>query len=174
VAVQLAKIAKLRTICVVDVARYGERLLEAGAELLVDRLDTERAIAIIRGVTKGRLRFALDTVGKDTAEKLQQALFMGEERSHLVGLTGLPDVHVDGVLYHKVPIKAFHDVPKIGESLMTWLERVLLAKELIAPEVETAVGGLNGINKALDLLREGTLTGKRVVVPLGKRTAIAA
>ena len=173
-AVQLAKLAKLRTICIVDVARYGEKLLEAGAELLVDRLDTERAIAIIRGVTKGRLRFALDTVGKDTAEKLQQALSTGEERSHLVGLTGLPKVHVDGVLYHKVPIKAFHDIPKIGESLMTWLERVLLAKKLIVPEIETAVGGLSGINKALDLLREGTLTGKRIVVPLDKRTVIAA
>jgi NADPH:quinone reductase-like Zn-dependent oxidoreductase len=164
----LAKLAKLRTICIVDVARYGERLLEAGAELLVDRLDPERAIAIIRGVTKGRLKFALDTVGKDTAEKLQQALFTGEERSHLVGLTGLPKVHVDNVLHHKVPIKAFHDIPKIGESLMTWLEWALLANKLIAPEIETAGGGLSGINTALDLLREGTHAGKRIVVPLNK------
>lgn len=173
-SVQLAKVARLRTICIVDVARYGEKLLEAGADLLVDRRDPERAIEIIRGVTKGRLRLALDTVGKDTAEKLQQALFKGEGKCHLVGLTGLPNVRAGNVLYHSVPIKAFHDIPKIGESLMTWLERVLLAERLIAPETETAVGGLSGINTALDLLREGTLTGKRIVVPLHKDSLIAA
>ena len=57
---------------------------------------------------------------------------------------------------------------------MVWLENLLLSKSLIAPEVETAMGGLNGINKALSLLREGTITGKRLVVSLDQRTAIAA
>ena len=149
--------------------------MEAGADLLVDRLDTERAVSIICGVTKGRLRFALDTVGKDTAEKLQQTLSKQEDgsgRSHLVGLTGLPNANDNGCLHHKVPIKAFHDIPKLGDSLMTWLERLLLAERLICPETEIAVGGLSGINKALDSLRKGTSTGKRVVVPLDKRTAL--
>jgi D-arabinose 1-dehydrogenase-like Zn-dependent alcohol dehydrogenase len=172
IALQLAKLSGLRTIAVVDVARYGEKLLAAGADLLVDRLDTERAVAIIRGVTNGRLRFALDTVGRTTAEHLQRAL--GNDQSHLAGLTGLPKVVAEGVLHHKVPIKAFHDIPKIGETLMVWLEKLLLWKRLIAPEVETAGGGLNGINKALSLLREGTVTGKRLVVPLQQGTAIAA
>lgn len=172
IALQLAKLSGLRTIAVVDVARYGEQLLDAGADLLVDRIDTERAVAIIRGVTNGRLRFALDTVGRTTAEHLQRAV--GQEQSHLVGLTGLPKVATEGVLHHKVPIKAFHDIPKIGDTLMVWLERLLLSKKLIAPEVETVGGGLNGINKALSLLREGTVTGKRLVVPLAQRTVIAA
>ena len=150
--------------------------MEAGADLLVDRLDTERAISIIRGVTKGRLRFALDTIGKDTAEKLQQTLSNqkdGSARSHLVGLSGLPNAHTPGILHHKVPIKALHDIPKLGECLMTWLERLLLAERLIGPETEIAVGGLSGINKALDLLRKGTVTGKRVVVPLDKTIVLA-
>jgi NADPH:quinone reductase-like Zn-dependent oxidoreductase len=172
-ALQLAKLSGLRTIAVVDVARYGEKLLAAGADLLVDRYhDIERTVAIIRGVTNGHLRFALDTVGKMTAEHLQQAL--GTEQSHLVGLTGLPKVAAEGVRHHKVPIKSFHDIPKIGEALMEFLERLLLSKRLIAPEVETAGGGLSGINKALSLLRDGTVTGKRLVVPLEQRTAIAA
>lgn len=169
---QLAKLSGLRTIAVVDVARYGEKLLAAGADLLVDRLSTNRAVEIIRGVTNGHLRFALDTVGRTTAEHLQQAL--GTEQAHLVGLTGLPKVVAEGVRHHKVPIKSFHDIPKIGQTLMIWLEQLLLAKRLIAPEVETAGGGLSGINKALSLLREGTVTGKRLVVPLEQRTAIAA
>jgi D-arabinose 1-dehydrogenase-like Zn-dependent alcohol dehydrogenase len=149
--------------------------LEAGADLLVDRLDTERTIAIVRGVTKGRLRFALDTVGRDTAEKLQKTLSNGEDggqRAHLVGLTGLPKSHVSNVKHHRVPIKGFHHIRKIGESLMTWLERLLLAERLVAPEIEIAVGGLSGINQALDALREGSITGKRVVVPLNERQAV--
>ena len=98
----MAKLTGLRTIAIVDVARYGEKLLAAGADLLVDRLDTERAVAIVRGVTNGQLRFALDTVGKQTAEHLQRCL--GDDRSHLVGLTGLPKVAAEGVSHHNVPI----------------------------------------------------------------------
>jgi D-arabinose 1-dehydrogenase-like Zn-dependent alcohol dehydrogenase len=172
VALQLAKLCGLRTIAIVDVVKHGEKLLAAGAELLVDRVDTERAIAIVRGVTNGRFRFALDTVGRETAEYLQRAL--ANERSHLVGLTGLPKTASEGVAHHRVPIKSFHDIPKIGETLMVWLEKLLLTKRLIGPEVETAMGGLSGINKALRLLREGTVTGKRLVVPLNQTTAIAA
>jgi hypothetical protein len=64
------------------------------------------------------------------------------------------------------------DIPTIGETLMVWLEQLLLTQRLIAPDVETAVGGLSGVNKALSLLREGTVTGKRLVVPLEQRTAV--
>jgi NADPH:quinone reductase-like Zn-dependent oxidoreductase len=170
IALQLAKLSGLRTIAIVDVARYGEKLLSAGADLLVDRLDTDRAVAIVRGVTNGQLRFALDTVGRETAEKLQQTL--RREESHLVGLTGVPKVAAEGVTHHKVPIKAFHDVPRVGEALMVWLEQLLLTQRLIAPDVETAVGGLSGVNKALSLLREGTITGRRLVLPLEERTSL--
>ena len=148
--------------------------MEAGADLLVDRLDTERAIDIVRGVTRGQLRFALDTVGKETAGKIQNAIGGAEHKSHLVGLAGLPKVVAENVLHHNVPIKAFHDIPKIGESLMTWLERLLLAKRLIAPQIQTAVGGLSGINEALDQLRQGAVTGKRLVVSLQRHTAVVA
>jgi D-arabinose 1-dehydrogenase-like Zn-dependent alcohol dehydrogenase len=171
VAFQLAKLAKLRTICVVDVARHGERLLQAGADLLVDRYDTERAISIIRGVTKGKLRFGLDTVGRDTAEQLQKTLCTDNDdgrTSHLVGLANIPKTKTPGIMNHKVPIKVFHDISTIGDSLMTWLERLLLGEKLRGPETETAVGGLGGINEALDVLRTGAVSGKRLVVPLEK------
>ena len=169
VALQLAKLCRLRTIGVADVARHGGKLLEAGADLLVDRHDAGRAVAIIRGVTKGQLRFGLDTVGKDTASRLQECLSTTAEdgrRSHLVGLSGVPKVAAENVVLHQVPIKIFHDVAEVGESVMVLLEKLLLARNLMPPEVETALGGLNGINEALDLLRKGAISGKRVVVPL--------
>lgn len=168
-AIQLAKLAGLKVIAVADVARSGERMLQYGADLLVDRLDSERAISIVKGITKGRLRFGLDTIGKDSAALLAQAMQQesdGETRSHLVGLTGLPKQAVNGVVYHSIPIKAFHEVQAVGEGLTIWLEKLLERKLLATPDIHVAEGGLEGINDALDKLRKGTVNGPRIVIPL--------
>ena len=167
-AVQLAKLAGLKVIAIVDLERSGERMLKYGADLLIDRYDPERAIAIVKGVTKGKLRFGLDTRGKESAKLLAQAMGDSEDgtKAHLVGLTGLPKEPTAGVVYHSVPIKAFHEAPQVGEGLMTWLEK-LLEQELFATlDIEVAEGGLEGINAALDKLRDGTVNGPRIVVPL--------
>jgi D-arabinose 1-dehydrogenase-like Zn-dependent alcohol dehydrogenase len=169
-AVQLAKLAGLKVIAITDVAKNGERMLKHGADLLVDRLHPERAIAIVKGITRGKLRFGLDTRGKETSLLLAQAMQQpGAEargRAHLVGLTGLPKQPTEGVVYHSVPIKAFHESPQVGEGLTIWLEKLLDQKLLATPEIEVAEGGLLGINDALDKLRDGTVNGPRIVVPL--------
>lgn len=169
-AIQLAKLAGLRVIAIIDVAKNGERMLKYGADLLVDRLDGERAIDVVRGVTKGKLRFGLDTRGKESALLLAQAMQLGggetKGRSHLVGFTGLPKELIEGVVYHSVPIKAFHAAPQVGEGLMIWLEKILEQKLIITPDIEVVEGGLEGINDALDKLRDGTINGLRIVVPL--------
>jgi hypothetical protein len=90
----------------------------------------------------------------------------GEKRAHLVGLTGLPKEPIEGVVYHSVPIKVFHEAPQVGEGLMIWLEKLLEQKLLATPDIEVAEGGLQGINAALDKLRDGTVNGPRIVVPL--------
>jgi D-arabinose 1-dehydrogenase-like Zn-dependent alcohol dehydrogenase len=172
-AVQLAKFAGLKVIAIIDVAQNGERMLKHGADLLVDRLDPERAIAIIKGVTKGKLRFALDTRGRDTASLLASAMqpeLEGGIRSHLVGLVAKPKIPINGVVYHSVPIKSFHEAPQVGEGLMIWLEKLLARKLLATPDIEVAEGGLEGINAALDRLRDGSVNGPRIVVPLAART----
>lgn len=74
IAVQLAKLAGLKVIAIIDMAKNGERMLKHGADLLVDRLDTERAVAIVKSITKGKLRFALDTRGKESALLLAKAM----------------------------------------------------------------------------------------------------
>lgn len=169
-AVQVAKLAGLKVIAILDVARNGERMFKHGADLLVDRLDPERAIAIVKGITNGKLRFGLDTRGKESASLLAQAMKQeGTEigaRAHLVGLTGLPKEPTEGVVYHSVPIKAFHEAPQVGEGLMIWLEKLLDQKLLATPDIEVAEGGLQGINDALDKLRNGIVNGPRIVVPL--------
>lgn len=173
-ALQLAKLTGLKVICVADVVKHGSRLVDLGADVLVDRQDPSRAADIIRSVTKGELRFALDTVGKETATQLQESLqhSKGDKQAHLVGLTGLPKVRLPGVKYHSVPIKVFHSVPVLGETAMRWLEQLLVAKGLEPPSVALADGGLEGINEALDKLRNGTASAKRIVVPIGKRSTV--
>lgn len=168
-ALQLGKLAGLRVICVADVAKHGARLHRLGADILVDRFDSARAVEIIKSVTEGELRFALDAVGKETAGHLQQCLKpqQGNLYSHLVGLTGLPKQTASGIKHHQVPIKVFHSTAAIGEPVMVWLEQLLAVNVLAPPDIEIAQGGLEGVNSALDQLREGNASGKRIVVPLG-------
>lgn len=162
---QLAKMAGLRVICIADVARHGAKLLDLGADLLVDRHDPERAVQIIQGVTGNRLRYAIDIVGKETATVLQRTL-ENSPRAHLLGYTGLPQERLPNITYHTVPIKLFHLSSDVGTLMMCWLEGLLEHKLLSLPDIVQAHGGLEGINAALDLLRNGTASGKRVVVGL--------
>ena len=141
-------------------------MLDYGADLLVDRIDTERAISIVQGVTKGRLRFSFNAHGRETAKLLTKAMHGKDgKRAHLVGLTGLPKEAVDGIVYHSVPIKCFHEAPQVGEALMIWLEQLLEQNVLSMLDIEVAPGGLEGINAALDRLRDGSVSA-RIVVPL--------
>lgn len=170
IALQLAKLAGLKVACIADMAKGGQRLAELGADFMVDKYDSKRAIEIIRAVTGGKLRFGIDIAGKDTAELLQQCLQQSSTglKSHMLGLTGLPKEVAAGVVHHKVPIKLFHEAPQFGETLSQWLEELLVANSLKLPEVDVAEGGLAGINDALDKLRSGKVGGRRIVVPVGK------
>lgn len=169
IALQLAKFAGLKVACVADLARNGHKLSGLGADFQIDRYDAKRAVEILRAVTGNKLRFGIDTVGKETAQSLQQALANNKtgSRSHILGLSGLPRETPSGVVQHSVPIKIFHEGPNIGEQLSQWLEELLVAKSLKLPEVEVAEGGLAGVNDALDRLRAGEIGGKRIVVPVG-------
>ncbi|KAK4554152.1 hypothetical protein LTR86_008679 [Recurvomyces mirabilis] len=159
-ALQLAKLAGLRL----------------GADFMVDKHDPQRAIEILRAITGNKLRFGIDCTGKETAEHLQQVLRSdtATTKSHLVGLTGLPKEAASNVVHHKIPIKLFHESPAFGEDVMQWLEELLVLKKLKLPEVEIAEGGLAGINSALDRLRSGTVSGKRIVVPVGNESRITS
>ena len=169
-ALQLAKYAGLKVACVADLAKGGSRLAELGADFMADKYDPQRAVDILKAVTGGKLRFGVDCNGKESAAYLQQAVQQSSTglKSHILGLTGLPKEVANGVVHHKVPIKLFHEAPHVGEDVSQWLEELLTAKSLKLPEVDIADGGLAGINAALDRLRSGTISGKRIVVPVGK------
>ncbi|KAL2825086.1 chaperonin 10-like protein [Aspergillus cavernicola] len=173
ITLQLAKKAGLKTICIADIARHGSKLHAVGADILIDRHDTSRAVEIIRGITNNKLRYAVDIVGSHTAALLQATLdptisATDGSHAHLLGLTGLPKAQDkdERIMYHTVPIKLFHSSPEVGEAMVTWLERLLETGALELPEIIKAEGGLGGVNEALGVLRSGDASGKRIVVSL--------
>ncbi|TDZ21988.1 Trans-enoyl reductase lepG [Colletotrichum orbiculare MAFF 240422] len=188
IAVQLARLAGLRVVTVVDKLRHGLRLSNHTVlrpDLLVDSHDPARAVDIIRANVGEHLRFALDTSGRESAGWLLRALAKDDKTvaappsppdtpshaspvlKHLVGLTGLPKEQApEGVKYHTVPIKLFHEIPAVGEALSLWLERLLESGLVSPPEVLGVEKGFEGINKGLDRMRRGEIRGGRMVVSL--------
>ena len=183
----------------VDKAKHGLTLSNHTVirpDLLVDSHDPKRAVEIIRANTKGRLRFGLDTRGRDSAAALLQCLSPGAPeppqangrktngslstppltpekprhsselvRAHLVGLTGLPKGETpEGAQLHTVPIKLFHEVRIVGLSMVTWLERLLAEGLLSPPDVIDVEEGLGNVNKGLDRMRRGEISGGKLVV----------
>ncbi|KAK8033921.1 hypothetical protein PG991_003319 [Apiospora marii] len=196
-AVQLARLAGLRVVTLVDTAKHGVRLSSHAAlrpDLLVDSHDPDRAVAILRASLGPKLRFALDTRGRDSAAALGRALRQEAPdavgtaavdknapvtprqspraskvaaRAHLVGLTGLPkEPSGEDVVYHTVPIKLYHEAPEVGEALSAWLERLLETGALVAPDIVAVEEGFEGINVGLDRMRRGEVSGGKAVVVL--------
>ncbi|KAK3400431.1 hypothetical protein B0T20DRAFT_432348 [Sordaria brevicollis] len=190
--IQLAKLAGLKVVTVVDKAKHGLRLSNhevLKADLLVDSHDPERAVQIIRQNLKGKLRFGVDTRGRESATSLLHALSPSNIESvplpageappsppgtpkeetllgaHLIGLTGLPKQQApEGTMFHTVPIKLFHEVPEVGGALCQWLERLLADGLVKAPEIIDVEDGLGSINKGLDRMRRGEISGGKLVV----------
>ncbi|KAL8290442.1 hypothetical protein RQP46_002700 [Phenoliferia psychrophenolica] len=162
-AAQFARLAGLRVIAVADISRHGERLRSAGVEHVVDRNDPAAAVATIRRLTEGKLRFALDCISRETATFSQEAL--GDDRdSWLVGLSGLPKVARPRTQLREVPVKTFHSNAAVGRGLMGLIEGLLASHELVLPPVEVIGGGLEAINGALDRLRKGDVVFGRLVI----------
>lgn len=74
---QIARLAGLKLVSVVDSAKHGVRLssnVTTRPDLLVDSHDPERAIEIIKRATKNSARFGFDTQGKESAAQLLRSL----------------------------------------------------------------------------------------------------
>ncbi|KKP02802.1 quinone oxidoreductase [Trichoderma harzianum] len=188
ITVQLARLAGLRVITIVDTAKHGLRISGCSAQrpdLLIDSHDTNRAVEIINSSVGTQLRFALDTRGRESATILLDARTRQmkladappsppdtpreskRQTSHLVGLTGLPkEAAPEGIAYHTVPIKIFHSVPSVGEALVLWLERLLEQGLIKPPPILGVESGFDGVNKGLDRMRAGEISGGRLVVDL--------
>lgn len=88
-------------------------------------------------------------------------------RAHLVGLSGLPrEPETHDLIYHMVPIKLYHEVREVGEALSLWLERLLDEGLLTTPDIVAVEAGFDGINRGLDRMRSGEVSGGKAIVVL--------
>ncbi|KAM0790565.1 hypothetical protein ACM66B_004434 [Microbotryomycetes sp. NB124-2] len=167
---QLAHVAGLRVIAVADKSKHESRLRALGISHVVDRNDPALAVEQVRDITQGQLRYAIDCVGRQTAEYAMQTLSDLEREVFLVGLSGLPKQSPRNVRLCDVPIKTFHTNAAVGTGLMRLLEDLIASRELVLPPVEVVDGGLEAVNRALDRMRTGDYPFGRLVVKLGDRS----
>jgi NADPH:quinone reductase-like Zn-dependent oxidoreductase len=168
---QLSKRAGLRVIAVADLTREGSRLLDLGLDMLVHRSHPKEAVEVIRCLTKGKgLRYGVDAVGKETATQLRDTFAPAVERppGHLVCLVGAPEESestAQGVKAHKLPMKIFHEVPRVGHALMAWLEGLLASEQGLAlPRIDIhGAVGLKSVPDALDRVQANDFSGRLVV-----------
>lgn len=160
-------------------------------DLCVDRMNLDDTETRLKDLHPGPLRFAIDTVGAETASWCQSILASRttsyyastdavpapgtpvqgppssadcSKLSHLVTLTGSPRTTCRQVQTHQVPIKLFHAHKKIGGLLSGWLHELLDRGTLRLPEVEFVDGGLGAVNDALERLKDGSVSGRRLIV----------
>lgn len=172
--VQLAKKAGLKTVAVADLTNNASKLVDIGADVLVHRSDPNETVKIITSLTAGKnLRYGIDAVGKETASQLQSTFrpASSEQKPHLVCLVGSPKESPEGAaetVYHKLPMKLFHESPAVGQGLMEWLEDLLATDGgLVMPNVEVHHSrGLEHLNEALERLRDGKIDGHRLVLEI--------
>ncbi|GAM87622.1 hypothetical protein ANO11243_056490 [Dothideomycetidae sp. 11243] len=176
---QLARLAGLKTILVLDTAKHGRLLASEPAyraDFVVDSQDPNRAVDIVRSLTNESLRFGIDCIGKTTAAYLSQCFASSSvdkvadsviqpPGGHLVGLTGVPKDNGD-LCSHSVPVKIFHEIEVVGSSVVLWLERLLEQRLITLPKVLGVVDGLEGINDGLDKMRRGEISCGRLVANL--------
>lgn len=182
---QLAKLAGLRVALVVDIAKHGLRLSNHKTirpDLVVDSHDSERAVHILLANCGHAVRLGLDTSGSRTASSLLQALGsintnesssttsgLAHGPNHLVCLAGVPKQPQPwNTTFHVVPMKLFHEVPKIGEAMVLWLERLLRANMITPPEIFGIEDGMENVNKGLDRMRRWEVSGGKLVVRIAQ------
>jgi hypothetical protein len=76
----------------------------------------------------------------------------------------VPKSKHSNVRLHEVPIKLFHENKAIGKQVSGWLQRLLDTNSLQLPETVFENGGLEVVEKNLNRLRSGELSGRRLVV----------
>lgn len=159
---------------------------------MIDRHDLEKAAREIRKDTPVPIRFALDTVGPETALWCQNVLASrtgvqyrpsllqtGLNNNagtatvaalpHLLCLTGAPKLRNPNVRIHTVPIKLFHTSHEIGRNVAEWLSALLCSGKLKLPQTIYEDGNLDTVRHGLDRIKSGELSGKRLVVRLRDR-----
>jgi NADPH:quinone reductase-like Zn-dependent oxidoreductase len=161
-AIQLAKLSGYTVIATASPHQHAY-LQELGADLVIDRSDPE-AVTKIREITRGRLRYAYDTVSSATADLAAQALDQ-EHESHLAVIAGAPTGSYPKVKVHNVSTGVIYkeEGNSFGVSFYEELGELLAAGVLRPNRYEVLPNGLAGIPEGHARLAAGKVSGVKLV-----------
>jgi Zn-dependent alcohol dehydrogenase len=141
--------------------------------------DTE-LVDTIQQATSGQLSYAFDAVGPGTAGLCLQAMNTGKSNGNktLVALAGIPKhaktaarggqpVELSKGIFVNMPeikVKVFHNDPEFGQELLRELTTYLINGQLRVSRIKIMDGGLEDVNKGLSLLKEGQISGSKLVI----------
>ncbi|RUO96472.1 GroES-like protein, partial [Jimgerdemannia flammicorona] len=162
-AIQLAKLSGYTVITTASPHQHAY-LQELGADVVIDRSDPE-AVTKIREITRGRLRYAYDTVSSATADLAAQALDQ-ERESHLAVIAGAPTGSYPKVKVHSVSTGVIYkeEGNSFGISFYEELGELLTAGVLRPNRYEVLPNGLAGIPEGHARLAAGKVSGVKLVV----------
>lgn len=161
---QLAHLAGYRVVATAS-PRNHALLRSLGADAVVDRRDPE-AEALVRAAAGAGLRYALDTVSPDTAEACARLLPAGGK---LVCCAGGPREGAlpEGAESRDVFLGNKHDTAEgrdLVRHMIAVLERLMEDGSLRPNATEIVEGGVGAVVPALKRLKEGKVSGAKVVV----------
>jgi NADPH:quinone reductase-like Zn-dependent oxidoreductase len=137
---QIARLLGLRTISVLDHSKHALNLTsnpKTRPDVIVDNHNPARAIAIVRSVTNNGLRFAVDTVGRETATHLMQCLRQEEELSLPASI---PNADADRALPNSTPATTETALPESIPGTDAALPRAHLVGLTGLPKTKTSPG----------------------------------
>ncbi|RUO96425.1 chaperonin 10-like protein [Jimgerdemannia flammicorona] len=161
-AIQLAKLSGYTVITTASPHQHAY-LQELGADVVIDRSDPE-AVTKIREITRGRLRYAYDTISSATADLAAQALDQ-EHESHLAVIAGAPTGSYPKVKVHNVVSGVIYreEANSFGVSFYEELGELLAAGVLRPNRYEVLPNGLAGIPEGHARLAAGKVSGVKLV-----------
>ncbi|KAL2864396.1 zinc-binding alcohol dehydrogenase family protein [Aspergillus lucknowensis] len=178
IAIQLAKLSGLTVITTCS-PRHFDLVRSLGADHVFDYRSPD-AVRDVKAVTSNSLRYALDTVAtEETAQFCSQA--MGEEGGKYSSLAPIPRLPRDDVLnLSYMAFTAIGEEFEIGglrvparpndsafaADFMKIFEELWAKKMIKAHPVDARSGGLGGIAEGLQEMREGRVSGVKLVYSL--------
>ena len=163
-AIQLAKISGYRVFAVAGMqnAAYLQNL---GAEIVVDRWEPEKAIAVAAEL---HIAVGIDCVGEQTSTYAVRALHPGGTLVYLVKGPDMVVAEQAQIEVRDVLIKRFHEDAAYGQSLMDYISHCLSCGAVRPVRYELVHGGFEFVESALSKLKSQVMSGRKLVIKVDK------
>lgn len=159
-AIQLAR--PTHSILAIASAHNTPYLLSLGASRVLDRHASPSEI--IAEAQSLDIKLGIDCVGATTAAHTAHALQRGAKLVCLVKRPEKAVLEESGVEARDIVMKRFHEDERYGRELVEFITKALREGVIGPVRHELIDGGLDGVQKGLDKLKEGGVSGRKLVM----------